>query len=133
MKSLSDAITAGTNPPPDPDPVLNALETTGKAVFIRACGQCHGNTAGHPSGSTPIAQGTVGTPTELVRYHDISSACPRPVDTATPRREKKERSLSSAREMRIPCVVGTMSGTSLIKDGQTITVDGSRGIVRIED
>jgi pyruvate,water dikinase len=37
-----------------------------------------------------------------------------------------------AREVRIPCVVGTMSGTSLIKDGQTITVDGSRGIVRIE-
>jgi rifampicin phosphotransferase len=37
-----------------------------------------------------------------------------------------------ARETRIPCVVGTMTGTSLIKDGQTITVDGSRGIVRIE-
>ena len=37
-----------------------------------------------------------------------------------------------AREMRIPCVVGTMTGTSLIKDGQTITVDGSRGMVRIE-
>jgi pyruvate,water dikinase len=37
-----------------------------------------------------------------------------------------------AREVRIPCVVGTMSGTSLIKDGQLITVDGSRGIVRIE-
>jgi pyruvate,water dikinase len=37
-----------------------------------------------------------------------------------------------ARENRIPCVVGTMNGTSLIKDGQTITVDGSRGIVRIE-
>jgi phosphohistidine swiveling domain-containing protein len=38
-----------------------------------------------------------------------------------------------AREVRIPCVVGTMTGTSLIKDGQTITVDGSRGIVRIEN
>jgi phosphohistidine swiveling domain-containing protein len=37
-----------------------------------------------------------------------------------------------ARENRIPCVVGTMTGTSMIKDGQTITVDGSRGIVRIE-
>jgi rifampicin phosphotransferase len=37
-----------------------------------------------------------------------------------------------ARENRIPCVVGTMRGTSLIKDGQMITVDGSRGIVRIE-
>lgn len=38
-----------------------------------------------------------------------------------------------AREMRIPCVVGTMTGTRAIKDGQTITVDGSRGMVRIED
>ncbi|MBV9581891.1 MAG: hypothetical protein JO057_25195 [Chloroflexi bacterium] len=37
-----------------------------------------------------------------------------------------------ARENRIPCVVGTMTGTTVIKDGQTITVDGSRGLVRIE-
>jgi pyruvate,water dikinase len=37
-----------------------------------------------------------------------------------------------ARENRLPCVVGTMTGTTLIKDGQIITVDGSRGIVRIE-
>ena len=86
VKALSDAITAGTTPLPDPDPVLNALETTGKAVFIRACAQCHGNQGGHPSGSTPIAQGTVGTPTELVRYHSIASTCPRPVDNVTPPR-----------------------------------------------
>ncbi len=71
VKALSDAITASASPLPDPDPVLNALETTGKAVFIRACAQCHGNTAGHPSGSTPIAQGTPGTPTAIVRYHDM--------------------------------------------------------------
>jgi pyruvate,water dikinase len=37
-----------------------------------------------------------------------------------------------AREYRIPCVVGTINGTRRIKDGQTITVDGTRGIVRIE-
>lgn len=86
VKILSDAIVAGTSPLPDPDPVLNELETTGKAVFIRSCAQCHGNTAGHPTGSTPIVQGTAGTPTELKRYHDIASACPRPVDTATPPR-----------------------------------------------
>jgi hypothetical protein len=86
VKTLSDAIAAGTTPLPDPDPVLTPLETTGKAVFIRACAQCHGNTAAHPSGSTPIAQGTTGTPTELKRYHDRASACPRPVDTATPPR-----------------------------------------------
>jgi pyruvate,water dikinase len=38
-----------------------------------------------------------------------------------------------AREYRIPCVVGTVDGTRRIKDGQMLTVDGSRGIVRIED
>jgi pyruvate,water dikinase len=37
-----------------------------------------------------------------------------------------------AREYRIPCVVGTMVGTSVIKDGMRITVDGAKGIVRIE-
>jgi pyruvate,water dikinase len=37
-----------------------------------------------------------------------------------------------AREYRIPCVVGTGVGTIAIKDGQTVTVDGAKGIVRIE-
>ena len=37
-----------------------------------------------------------------------------------------------AREYRIPCVVGTAVGTVTIKDGQRVTVDGSKGLVRIE-
>ena len=37
-----------------------------------------------------------------------------------------------AREYRIPCVVGTGIGTVQIKDGMMLTVDGSKGIVRIE-
>jgi pyruvate,water dikinase len=37
-----------------------------------------------------------------------------------------------AREYRIPCVVGTIVGTSAIADGMLLTVDGSRGIVRID-
>ncbi len=37
-----------------------------------------------------------------------------------------------AREYRMPCVVGTVNGTQRIKDGQMLTVDGSKGIVRIE-
>ena len=37
-----------------------------------------------------------------------------------------------ARENRIPCVVGTAIGTTAIRDGMILTVDGSRGIVRIE-
>lgn len=37
-----------------------------------------------------------------------------------------------AREYRIPAVVGTKLATALVKDGQTITVDGSEGTVRLE-
>jgi pyruvate,water dikinase len=37
-----------------------------------------------------------------------------------------------AREYRIPCVVGTVVGTSVIKDGMLLTVDGSQGMVRID-
>jgi cytochrome c peroxidase len=86
VKVLADAMAAATGPLPDPDPVLDSLEATGKAVFNRSCAQCHGNMGGHPSGSTPIAQGTPGTPTALVRYHDIASSCPRPVDNVSPPR-----------------------------------------------
>ncbi|NUT49096.1 MAG: phosphoenolpyruvate synthase, partial [Saccharothrix sp.] len=35
-----------------------------------------------------------------------------------------------ARELRVPCVVGTGSATSVLKDGQQVTVDGSAGEVR---
>jgi pyruvate,water dikinase len=37
-----------------------------------------------------------------------------------------------SREYRIPCVVGTVVGTSVIRDGMLLTVDGSKGIVRID-
>jgi pyruvate,water dikinase len=37
-----------------------------------------------------------------------------------------------AREYRIPAVVGTKVGTSLIKDGQQVTVDGAAGTVKLE-
>jgi hypothetical protein len=86
VSELAAAMAAGTSPLPDPDPVLDDLAAQGKLVFNRACAQCHGNLDGHPSGSTPILQGTPGTPTALVRYHSIASACPRPVDTVTPPR-----------------------------------------------
>ena len=78
VKALSDAMGAGTNPLPDPDPVLNTLETAGKSVFKRSCAQCHGNVGDHPSGSTPLIA--------LTRYHNIFSACPRPVDNVNPPR-----------------------------------------------
>jgi cytochrome c peroxidase len=50
------------------------MQQQGKAVFARACAQCHGG----PGQSTPQAP--------VIRYHDIASECPRPVDTAVPAR-----------------------------------------------
>ncbi|MGW6930801.1 PEP/pyruvate-binding domain-containing protein [Lentzea sp. NPDC054927] len=35
-----------------------------------------------------------------------------------------------ARELRVPCVVGTGSATTVLKEGQLVTVDGSTGDVR---
>jgi cytochrome c peroxidase len=74
VRELSDAVTAGTAPLPDPDPPLNELEERGKIVFERACAHCHGG----PGQST--------TQAPVVRFHDINTQCPRPVDTVTPAR-----------------------------------------------
>lgn len=74
VRALSDAIRTGASELPDADPPLNALQQQGKAIFTRACGQCHGG----PGQSTAQAP--------AVRYHDIVSECPRPVDTAVPAR-----------------------------------------------
>ena len=38
-----------------------------------------------------------------------------------------------AREYQIPAVIGTKVATALVRDGQTITVDGDAGTVRLED
>ncbi len=37
-----------------------------------------------------------------------------------------------AREFGLPAVVGTRVGTTIIRDGMTVTVDGTKGLVRIE-
>jgi hypothetical protein len=68
VRALAEAIDAGVSPLPDPDPPLTTLEAEGKAVFGRACAQCHGG----PGQST--------TPVPIVRYHGIVTQCPRPVD-----------------------------------------------------
>jgi cytochrome c peroxidase len=74
VRDLADAVRLGTTPLPDPDPELTPLEQQGKVVFERACSQCHGG----PGQSTPQAP--------VIRFHDISSQCPRPVDPVTPAR-----------------------------------------------
>ena len=74
VRALADAVREGAAPLPDPDPELNELETQGKAVFVRACSQCHGG-PGQSTAQPPV-----------VRYHPIASQCPRPVDPVTPAR-----------------------------------------------
>jgi cytochrome c peroxidase len=61
----------------NPEPALDALQTQGKMIFNRACGQCHNG----PGMSTPASG-----PLQVVRYHDDEESCPRPVDTITPAR-----------------------------------------------
>ena len=73
VRELSEAVSAGL-PPPDPDPPLNELEQQGKVVFERACAHCHGG-AGQSTTQPPV-----------IRFHDINTQCPRPVDTVTPAR-----------------------------------------------
>jgi cytochrome c peroxidase len=90
VRRLSDAVSAGVTPLPNADPPLNELEQAGKVVFTRACGQCHGG----PGQSTPQAP--------AIRYHDISTQCPRPVDTGplAPRFVFKPCPASLARNVR---------------------------------
>jgi cytochrome c peroxidase len=76
VRALSDAVREGMLLP-DPDPRLTALEQQGKAVFERACGQCHGG----PGLSTPQAT-PQAPPAPVIRFHSIFSQCPRPVDAA---------------------------------------------------
>ena len=75
VRAFSDAIRQGTVPLPDPDSRLTALEREGKVVFERACSQCHGG----PGQSTPQATPN-DPPAPVIRYHNILSQCPRPVD-----------------------------------------------------
>ena len=69
VRALAAAIDQGVTPLPNVDPPLDAVEQQGKVIFDRACAQCHGG----PGLSTPQPP--------VVRFHDIATQCPRPVDT----------------------------------------------------
>jgi cytochrome c peroxidase len=68
VRALSDAVDDGAATLPDPDLPLSELQEQGKQVFLRACAQCHGG----------ASQSNAAQPG--VRFHDIRSQCPRPVD-----------------------------------------------------
>jgi cytochrome c peroxidase len=74
VRALAAAVRDGATALPDADPRLNEREREGKAVFERACSQCHGG----PGQSTPVVP--------VNRFSTVSSQCPRPVDTVTPAR-----------------------------------------------
>lgn len=74
VRGLADAIRTGSAILPDPDPPLNRLEQQGKAVFQRACAQCHGG-PDQSSAQLPVPH-----------FQDIRTQCPRPVDTVAPAR-----------------------------------------------
>jgi cytochrome c peroxidase len=110
VRRLSNAVSAGVTPLPKADAPINELEQAGKVVFTRACGQCHGG----PGQSTPQAP--------AVRYHDISTQCPRPVDTGplAPRFVFKSCPASLARNVRtyeitLPKGITTPTGSSTIR------------------
>lgn len=74
VRALSDAVAERTWPLPDADLPLTPLQEQGKLVFERACTQCHGG-PGQSNAQMPA-----------IRYHDISSDCPRPIDPVQPAR-----------------------------------------------
>ena len=68
VRALANAVASAAATLPDPDLPLDELEQQGKVVFQRACAQCHGG----------VAESNPASP--IIRFHDIASQCPRPVD-----------------------------------------------------
>lgn len=113
VELLADNILSGSLQFADPDPPLNELELQGKAIFNRACAQCHGSTL-HPSGST--AEAAIVRP--INRYHNIRTACPRPpTDGFTPCPQRLER---NARIYRITLADGTFQTVTTSDPGRLL-------------
>ena len=124
VRRLAEAILSGSTFP-DPDPRLDELEQQGKAVFNRACAQCHGGTP-HPSTSTPDAA-LVRPP---VRYHSIAAACPRPAtDGFSPCPPRLAR---NARTYQITLANGTTQ-TVTTSDPGRLLLTGQSGDLGVMD
>jgi phosphohistidine swiveling domain-containing protein len=134
----------GTPPPPSDDPVMDVLNRFfGQPVEPSSDASVLAGIAAAPGVATGVAK--------VVRSLDEASklqqgdimVCEMTLPPWTPLFSTVSAVVADtggilshcaivAREYRIPCVVGTAVGTVTIKDGQTVTVDGSKGIVRIE-
>jgi len=120
VHELAEAMEAGTSPLPDPDPELTLLEQQGKAVFNRACAQCHGNNGSHPTQSTPIEQVfATTTPNAIPRYHRIRDTCPRPVGFGFA--PCSEQMMKNVRTYEITAANGTKT--------RMVTSDPGRGLL----
>ncbi len=112
VRTLAGAIRTHSAELPDPDPPLNRLERQGKEVFERACAQCHGG----PGLSTPAFP--------VNRFTNISSQCPRPVDTASPPRFAfapcPSRLLRNARTYEITLSLPTQGPSGVIPAGTKV-------------
>ncbi len=60
---------------------------------------------------------------------DFVPAMKRAVAIVTDRGGRTAHAAIVSRELGIPCVVGTGEATKILHDGQTVTVDGARGVV----
>jgi cytochrome c peroxidase len=113
VEFLAAHILSGSMQFPDPDPPLTELEQQGKAVFNRACAQCHGASM-HPSSSTPEA----AIVRSINRYHNIRTACPRPpTDGFSPCPQRLER---NARTYRITLADGTFQSVTTSDPGRLL-------------
>jgi cytochrome c peroxidase len=112
VQELAEAIRLGSPVLPDADPPLTVLEQQGKAVFQRACTQCHGG----PDLSTAQAP--------VPHFQDIRTQCPRPVDTVTPARfvfpACPERLARNARTYEISLPGGTTSRRTSSDPGRAL-------------
>jgi cytochrome c peroxidase len=112
VRALANAIRTHSPGLPEADPPLNRLEREGKAVFERACSQCHGG----PGLSTPEFP--------VNRFTNISSQCPRPVDTASPPRFAfapcPSRLLRNARTYEITLSLPTQGPSGVIPAGSRV-------------
>jgi cytochrome c peroxidase len=118
VRALADAVRQGTVPLPDPDRKLSALEQQGKAVFERACAQCHGG----PGQSTP--QATLNDPpAPVIRFHSILSQCPRPVDpggrfvfaACAPQLARNARTYQIALSTATPTPTGILAAGTIVR------------------
>ena len=113
VRALADAVRTGSPELPDPDPPLNRLERQGKAVFERACAQCHGG----PGLSTP------GVPGEPIHQHLEPMPAPsryRVARSVRIRAHARQRLVRNARTYEITLSLPTQGPTGVIPAGSKV-------------